>query len=306
MNKTLWKEVSVTPEEQNMVDEIRLSGAGRSLPEEVLNQFHVGKEWDVEIETRVGKTLVHMYWPEDAEEKKLPLFINLHGGGFMKGRRDQDIVFCRRICSQSGIALADIDYVPAPAMRYPGQLYASYDVVQYIAGHADEWMVLRDRIAVGGHSAGGSLTAGLVLKAIRENAFVPAMQIIDYAPTDMSAPVTSKRNFDSNSKIPVWKMDFYNRMYIEPEDMKEIYASPLLAPDELLSKEPMTVMMYCDSDIFCDEDEAFAGRLMSLGVPVYAKRFMNSAHGFLVQRRDEYEIGEHMLVQALKSLLFSM
>ena len=84
---------------------------------------------------------------------------------------------------------------------------------------------------------------------------------------------------------------------------KDIFASPLLAPDELLSKEPPTVVMYCDSDVFCDEDAAFADRLMKLGVPVYAKRFMNSAHGFLIQRREEYETGEKMLVQALRSLL---
>ena len=40
-----------------LVDEIRLGGAGRSLPQEMLNQYHVGKEWDMEIETRVGKNV---------------------------------------------------------------------------------------------------------------------------------------------------------------------------------------------------------------------------------------------------------
>ncbi|WP_180952143.1 alpha/beta hydrolase [Lachnoclostridium edouardi] len=303
MSEKIWKEISLTAEEQKLVDEIRLGGAGRSLPQEMLNQYHVGKEWDMEIETRVGKTLVHMYWPEGGEEKKLPLFINFHGGGFLKGRRDQDIVFCRNICSKAGVALADVDYIPAPAMRYPGQLYAGFDVLQYMAEHGEEWNINVDKIAVGGHSAGGSLTAGLVLKAIQEKKFVPALQSIDYAPVDMSEPTLSKRNCDSNPKIPVWKMEFYNKMYMEPEDMKDIFASPLLAPDELLSKEPPTVVMYCDSDVFCDEDAAFADRLMKLGVPVYAKRFMNSAHGFLIQRRDEYETGEKMLVQALRSLL---
>ena len=229
MSEKIWKEISLTAEEQKLVDEIRLGGAGRSLPQEILNQYHVGKEWDMEVETRVGKTLVHMYWPEGGE-KKLPLFINFHGGGFLKGRRDQDIVFCRNICSKAGVALADVDYIPAPAMRYPGQLYAGFDVLQYMTEHGEEWNINVDKIAVGGHSAGGSLTAGLVLKAIQEKKFVPALQIIDYAPVDMAEPTLSKRNCDSNPKIPVWKMEFYNKMYMEPEDMKDIFASPLLAP----------------------------------------------------------------------------
>lgn len=42
----------------------------------------------------------------------------MHRGGFVKGRRDQDIVFCRNICSRSGCAILDVDYVPPPAKRF--------------------------------------------------------------------------------------------------------------------------------------------------------------------------------------------
>lgn len=302
-DRVTWKNVVVNAEEQELIDKIRDGGAGRRLPEDVVNQYSVGKEWSMDINTCVGKTRVYMYWPEHAEEKNIPLFINIHGGGFLKGRRDQDIVFCRSLCSKSDVAIADIDYIPAPDMRYPGQLYACYDVLQYFASHAAEMQILRDKIAVGGHSAGESLTAGLTLLSIMNKAYVPAIQIIDYAPTDMAAPVESKRNYDSNPKLPLWKMEFYNKMYIDPEQMGEIYASPMKASDEILAQEPPTVMMYCESDIFCDEDAAFAERLMRLGVPVYAKCFLNSKHGFLVQRKDEHEEGEAMLVRALRSML---
>jgi len=47
-----------------------------------------------------------------------------------------------------------------------------------------------------------------------------------------------------------------------------------------------TVMCYCDNDTFCDESAAFNARLLTVGVPVYAKRFFNSSHGFTVQRRE--------------------
>lgn len=72
----IWKELNVSPEEQKLAEEIINSGAGKTLGQEALNQFHVRKEWNMEIETSVGKTLVHMY-QDQPETKKSALFINV-------------------------------------------------------------------------------------------------------------------------------------------------------------------------------------------------------------------------------------
>lgn len=303
MSKKLWKELIVTPEEERLVQEIREGGAGRSLSKEELERFKVGEELDFEINTRAGKTLVHLYRPEGYEGKRLPLFINMHGGGFVKGRRDQDIVFCRNICNRSGCALLDIDYVPAPAMRYPGQVYACYDVMLYCAEHAEELNVDRERIAVGGHSAGGNLTAAIILMSIDQGTFIPALQILDYAGLDNETLAVNRRNGTSNPRIPAWKSDLYQKMYVNPEDADEIYCSPAFASDDQLSQMPPTLMMYCENDMFCDEDAEFHRRLLTLGVPVYGKRFLHSNHGFVVQRRDEYDVAERMILTALQKMM---
>ena len=99
----IWKELNVSQEEQKLAEEIINSGAGKTLGQEALNQFHVRKEWNMEIETSVGKTLVHMY-QDQPETKKSALFINVHGGGFIKGRRDQDIVFCRNLEAEADVS----------------------------------------------------------------------------------------------------------------------------------------------------------------------------------------------------------
>ena len=280
----LWRDLVVTPEEEKMAQEIRDSGVGKSLTEEELNIYSVGEEQAFEIDTQVGKCLVHLYRPVSRDGGLLPLLINIHGGGFIKGRRDQDIVFCRNLCSRSGCVCLDIDYVPAPAMRYPGQLYACYDVVQYCANHSEELKIDRERIAVSGHSAGGNLTAALILMAIDNQAFVPALQILDYAGFDMKTPAAEKRNGNSNPRIPAWKADFYNKMYVDPDQTGEVYCSPGFATDEQLSKMPPTVMIYCENDTFCDENAEFHKRLLAQGVPVYGKRFMHSNHGYSGQR----------------------
>ena len=49
----IWKELNVSPEEQKLAEEIINSGAGKTLGQESLNQFHLRKEWNMEIETSV-------------------------------------------------------------------------------------------------------------------------------------------------------------------------------------------------------------------------------------------------------------
>ena len=303
MDEKLWKKLSVTPEEERLVQEIREGGTGRSLSKEELEYYQTGEERDFEIDTRTGKTLVHFYRPQESEGKQIPLLINMHGGGFVKGRRDQDIIFCRNICSRSGCAVLDIDYIPAPAMRYPGQVYACSDLMIYCAGHARELEIDKNRIAVGGHSAGGNLTAAIILMSIDNGTFIPALQILDYAGLDNKTLAINRRNGSSNPRIPAWKSDFYQKMYVDPEDATEIYCSPAFAIDEQLAKMPPTLIMYCENDMFCDEDAEFQRRLLAQGVPVYGKRFLHSNHGFVVQRKDEYEIAEKMILTALQEMM---
>ena len=299
----IWKDLKVSPEEEKLVEEIRAGGIGKSLPEEALKEFQVDWEEDIEIDTRAGTAVVHLYWPKMQEGEKIPLLINNQGGGFVKGRRDQDIVYCRNIDSRFGGAVADIDYVPAPVMRYPGQVYACYDVLQYFGNHGEEMGIDVKRIAMGGHSAGGTLTAASILMAIDQGGFLPALQILDYAGLDLKTPAAEKRNAGSNPRIPLWKSEFYNKMYADTEDTGEVYCSPLLASDEQLAKMPPTLIICCENDVFCDENIRFQNRLMKQGVPVYGKCFLHSSHGFTVQRRDEYAEAEQMILNALNMMM---
>lgn len=302
MEQTLWKELLISEQDAKLLDDIINGGIGKTLTPEQLNQFSVGKERTITIPTRIGSSQIHLYWPEGAQSQ-LPLMLNLHGGGFVKGTRDQDIVFCRNICSQAGVVVADIDYAVAPQTRWPGQVYECYDILQHFAQHAEEYGVDKDRIAIAGHSAGGTLAAAAILMAIEESSFVPALQILDYPCLDLVTPAAEKPNGNANPRVPAWKSDFYNRMYVNPEDTGNALCSPCLAEDRQLEKMPPTVMICCDNDTFRDENLAFAGRLMRLGVPVYGRCFLNSSHGFTIQRRDEFRDAERMILTALKHMI---
>lgn len=290
----------LTEEDRRMLDQCRENGIGKVVSQELLDLYHVKREETVTISTTYGSCKASFYWPEE-DKRPLPLFVNAHGGGFVKGKRQQDIVFSRNISSRLGCIVMDVDYTPAPELRFPGQIYQTYEAVCYALEHSEEWNIDRDRVAMGGHSAGGSLTAGVALLAGQRGDFRLRLQILDYACLNLYEPVQLKRNAYANPRLTPERSEFYNRMYLtREEDKLNPLASPLLAPDSMIRTSPETLIIVCDNDFFCDEGLAYGKRLAENGVTVTMKNFMDSSHGFVVQRKGEFEAAERLILRALK------
>ena len=281
------------------IAEIRNNGVGNVVSEELLHMYSVLKEEIFIVPCDQGDFKVYVYWPKESKEK-LPLYVNAHGGGFVKGMRQQDIVFARNVSSNVECVVMDIDYTPAPDLMFPGQIYQSYEAVRFAIAHQGEWNIDVSKIAMGGHSAGGSITTAVSLLAGQKEEFKLCLQILNYSGFDLYKPIQLKRNGYANPRIKPDKAEFYNRMYLKEDQKLDPLASPLYAPDEMLRKLPDTLIIECDQDFFCDEGIEFARRLMENGVFVMQKSFMNSKHGFLIQRKDEFEEAEKIIFKQLE------
>src|SRR5271163_5020843 len=109
-----------------------------------------------------------------------PVLFWMHGGGMVIGNRHMDdarlIEWCRRL----GCVCVSVEYRLAPETPYPTPLDDCEAGLRYIFDHADELHIDRQRIGIGGRSAGGGLAAGLALRW-RVNAEVPlAFQYLEY------------------------------------------------------------------------------------------------------------------------------
>jgi acetyl esterase/lipase len=102
--------------------------------------------------------LVHDIWMPAtyAEGDKLPLYIDIHGGGFAIGDPFHDETWCHYL-SQRGIVVVSCDYRKAPTHAFPTQTEDLIDVVDAILAD-DTLPVDKTRIAMGGFSAGGNLS----------------------------------------------------------------------------------------------------------------------------------------------------
>ncbi len=312
----------ISQEQEQLIQFLRDIGVGNTVSEELMNRYYVRKTDDVMVPTRDGETRVYIHYP-DSEQSLHPLFINIHGGGFIKSHRQQDTVFSKNICSRAECVVIDIDYTPAPEQRYPYALHQCYDVVRWAN---ENWELLQIDPAytvLCGHSAGGNLAAAITLLNHERHDFYITLQILDYPCLDLYTQPQLKRNAYKNpQKIPpeyaklchsayaegTYQFDptvhsraaqLYTSVYVDDECRLDPTVSPLFAPDEMLAGLPEALIFTCGDDFLGEEAEKYAYRLLEAGVPVAARRFLDSSHGFVVRRKDQFEEAEKMIYHTL-------
>jgi acetyl esterase len=182
-----------------------------------------------------------------------------------------------------------VDYSLAPENPFPTAVHEAYDVVKYAFDHAEELDIDPARVILMGHSAGGNLAATVCMRAGETGAFKPAGLIAEFFPTDLYTDPAEKTRVEGDMPAEVAKT--YNAFYCAGELAKDPYASPAFASEEQLKAFPDTLIMTGGRDSLCFEAEEFALRLSRAGVTVTSRRFVNSLHGFTINRTDEWEDG---------------
>jgi len=124
-------------------------------------------------ELRPGGVPARLYWPVGGEREVL---IWLHGGAWALGGLDTADVTARALANRAGCAVLSVGYRLAPEHLYP----AAAEDAWAAAGWALENF---DRVAVGGDSAGGNLSALVAMRA-RDRGIGQALQVLVYPVLD--------------------------------------------------------------------------------------------------------------------------
>jgi len=125
------------------------------------SQVHVK---DYAIPTRDGETIeARTYCPKD-EDKVLPLYIHLHGGGFLFGTLASEDATCSRITLNAQVIVLNVNYRHVPEYTYPTALNDTEDAFEWVHQNMEELGTDHQRIVIGGVSVGAQLAASLVLQ----------------------------------------------------------------------------------------------------------------------------------------------
>ncbi len=223
---------------------------------------------------------VRIYRPTHATGT-LPGFFWIHGGGYVLGTMLQDDAAMQHIVEVTNCVVVSVEYRLAPEHPFPAPVEDCYAALKWMAEHATELGIDRNRIAVGGGSAGGGLAAGLVLLA-RDRGEVPVcFQLLIYPMIDNLNSSASTREF---ANAPIWnRKDNHGgwKAYLGA-DASSSNASPYAAASRAsdLSNLPPTYIAVGSQEIFLDEDVEYALRLTRAGVPVELHVYPCAFHGW--------------------------
>lgn len=100
-----------------------------------------------------------VYYPKDTKSNaKLPVIIDIHGGGWFYGSKELNKNYCLHL-AQNGFVVFNINYRLCPDVTNKEQLQDCMNAVKYIAKHLGDYPCSKSRFYVTGDSAGGQLAA---------------------------------------------------------------------------------------------------------------------------------------------------
>ena len=228
-----------------------------------------------------GKILIRIYTPhEPAPGELLPILVFYHGGGFVIGSLDSYDNLCRAIANRTDCIVVSVDYRLAPEHKFPAAVDDALEAYQWVIDHAGELDGDAGRMAIGGDSAGGNITAVTAIGIRDEGYMAPLLQILIY-PVAGGAPETpSHYEFAEGLLLTrasiLW---FYDQYLDRPEDATDPRFAPLLADD--LSDLPPALVIVAGHDPLRDEGIAYADRLGQAGVEAELVNYEGMVHGFL-------------------------
>ena len=230
-----------------------------------------------------------------------PLHVNIHGGGFSNPHQINDTLFSAWLADQIRGVVVDVDYTLSGEAAWPVCLDQCRDAGKYAYAHAAEWGCDPKRISIGGYSAGGTLTMGVLMKA-KETGEVPyCLGVNGYGPTRLSFHEDQRPEGEEYWKTGGRNFAFVDLLFDgEVEKSFDPYFSCAYASDEQLKGLPPVAIIAAGEDAFRKDNADLAQRLAYLGENVSFCCIKGAVHGFIPHFMDYWEEGGLLVAEAIK------
>lgn len=228
------------------------------------------------LKTSAGTIRVLEYGFDDTAVQ--PLYVDLHGGGFVMMEADDDDVMNVSIQCDIGVKVISIAYPKSPEHHYPVALETVREVVGHYIENARRFAVDPGRIGIGGHSSGGNLAAASCLHAKERGEDLYRFQILDYPILDLATSTWDKPR--PPGSISRTNAAMFSACYTGLAHAADPLISPVYATPDQLAGLPPALVILAGRDTFHDEGARYADMLRAAGVQVKLLEFEKEPHGF--------------------------
>ena len=212
-------------------------------------------------------------------DQTLPVLVWFHGGGWVTGNVEGSDGVTRHLASGSGCAILSVDYRLSPEVKFPGPLGDCYSVTKWVYENAETLNVDKNKISVGGDSAGGNLAAAVCLKAKDEGEFPLVSQLLIYPCVDTDFTRKSYKENKDDYALTATAIKWFWEQYINSDsDMLNPYVCPLKYEDH--SGLPEACIIVAQHDPLFDEGIDYHNKLKNANVKSKLIKYSGVMHGF--------------------------
>lgn len=243
---------------------------------------HVNKR-DLSLPGAEGARPARMYDCQSLDAKDRPVLLFFHGGGWVQGDLETHDGLCAQIAEDAGIRVLALDYRLAPENPFPAGLDDCRAAYLALRSDPQTYGIDPARIAVGGDSAGGNLTAAMMHDLQEEGADLPAAQVLIYPAVDTRMQTRSMQALPNAYVLPVERIAWYLEQYFgEGTDPSSPRAAPIFSPH--LPNQPPAVIIAAGHDPLWDDALSYAAALEAAGVEASVLRYEGQIHAFMSMR----------------------
>lgn len=214
-----------------------------------------------------------------------PVLVYIHGGGWICGSPATHRKLAHRF-AEAGYLVFNIDYRLAPEAPFPRPFEDCVDAVRWAAREAGSYGGDASKLAVGGDSAGGNLSAA-VAAALADDPDAPKISaaLLIYGVFDFATigEMPEELGGDANpmAAIGPQMVDLMVGSYIGKEPSQETLTDPRLSPLHAAAKLPPSHVVCGTADPLLAQAKTLVERLQGAGVEHEYVEVENMPHGYV-------------------------
>ena len=207
------------------------------------------------------------------------LYLHIHGGGWSIGAPDQNDPLLERIADMAGLTCVSVKYRLGPENPYPAGPDDCEAAALWIARQGKERFGLT-KLAIGGESAGGHLSAVTLLRLRDRHQLAPfSAAFLNYGCFDLGMTPSARNWGDEKLVLNTPAILAFQKSFLPPDvDMSNPDVSPLYAN---LRGMPAAIFSVGTRDPLLDDSLFMAPRWLAAGNAAELAIHPGACHGFL-------------------------